>query len=454
MPTLSAGDVVRVLLAITLLLIGAHCGGYLFARFHQPRVIGEILGGLALGPTLLGVVAPGVEAHLFPTTGEVPLALDGLAQLGLLLLMFGAGAEMRSSFRADERRTVATVALTGIALPAAVGFAFVSLLPPGYGTGTANSRPAFVLVFVLAIAVTSIPVISRIMFDLGILETPFARIVLTVAVLEDVIVYVVLAVAVGLVAASSGDAIGLPAVLGIRPGSDANVVFHVVATLAFLAVTLLVGPAVYRALAGFRFNLIRRGNEVAFQLVFMLLLTVGAGLLGVTPMFGACMAGIIVGTAAGETGREERASINAFSFAFFIPIYFAMVGLKLDLVHAFSPVFFLIFLAIACAAKFCAVWVGARVAGESPRASTNLGVALNARGGPGIVLASTAFAAGIVDESFYAVLVMLAIVTSLIAGSWLGAAVRRGEPLRGRRPDAETEGRPLGRPAAREEKRR
>src|SRR6185312_6556758 len=231
MPTLSAGDVVRVLLAITLLLIAAHCGGYVFARFHQPRVIGEILGGLALGPTLLGVIAPGVEAHLFPTTGEVPLVLDGLAQLGLLLLMFGAGAEMRSSFRSDERRTLA----------------FVSLLPHAYGIGTAGSRPAFVLVFVLAIAVTSIPVISRIMFDLGFLETPFARIVLTVAVLEDVIVYVVLAVAVGLVAASSGDAIGLPAVLGIRPGSDANVVYHVVATLAFLAVTLLVGPAVYRA---------------------------------------------------------------------------------------------------------------------------------------------------------------------------------------------------------------
>jgi Kef-type K+ transport system membrane component KefB len=217
---------------------------------------------------------------------------------------------------------------------------------------------------------------------------------------------------------------------------------------------LLVGPAVYRALAGFRFNLIRRGNEVAFQLVFMLLLTVGAALLGVTPMFGAFMAGIIVGTAGGATGREERASINAFSFAFFIPIYFAMVGLKLDLVHAFSPVFFLIFLAIACAAKFGAVWIGARVAGESTPASTNLGVALNARGGPGIVLASTAFAAGIVDESFYAVLVMLAIVTSLIAGSWLGAVVRRGEPLRGRRLDSGTEGRPLGRPAAREEKRR
>ena len=140
-----------------------------------------------------------------------------------------------------------------------------------------------------------------------------------------------------------------------------------VATLGFLVVTLLVGPAVYRALAGFRFNLIRRGNDVAFQLVFMLLLTVGAALLGVTPMFGAFMAGIIVGTAAGETGREERASINAFSFAFFIPIYFAMVGLKLDLVHAFSPVFFLIFLAIACAAKFGAVWIGARVAGESTR---------------------------------------------------------------------------------------
>ena len=111
-------------------------------------------------------------------------------------------------------------------------------------------------------------------------------------------------------------------------------------------------------------------------------------------------------------------------------MYFAIVGLRLDLLSGFEPLFFLLFLAVACVAKYVSVWVGARWAGESSAGARNLGVALNARGGPGIVLASVAFDAGIVDQGFYAVLVMLAIVTSLLAGSWLGRVVRSESPLR------------------------
>ena len=214
--------------------------------------------------------------------------------------MFGAGTEMRSSFNSDERRTVGAVTLAGVALPALVGLGFAALLPSGYGLGTADNHTAFVLVFVLAIAVTSIPVKSRIMFDLGILETAFARIVLAVAVLEDVLVYVVLAIALGLVAASSGDQIGVPAVLGIRPGSTASVVFHVVATLAFLGLALWLGPPLYRRALRFRYNLVRKGSQIGFQLVFMLGLTVIAVLLGVVPLFGAFVAGIVVGASSGN----------------------------------------------------------------------------------------------------------------------------------------------------------
>lgn len=127
---------------------------------------------------------------------------------------------------------------------------------------------------------------------------------------------------------------------------------------------------------------------------------------------------------------EARDTIRTFSFAFFIPLYFAMVGLRLDLVRSFSPLFFVLFFAVACVAKYASVWVGARIAGESAAGSRNLAAALNARGGPGIVLASVALGAGIIDQNLYACLVLLAILTSLAAGSWLGAVVRAGRPLR------------------------
>ena len=431
METLGSLELARLVLALTLLLVAAHTVGYLANRFGQPRVIGEIVGGLLLGPTVLGAIAPGLHDQVFPATGPVPLVLDAMYQLGLMLLMFSAGSEIRSSFRADERRTVAAVTITGMVVPFLVGLAFVSLLPAGAHIGTAGDRTAFVLVFALAIAVTSIPVISRIMFDLGILETAFARIVLAVAVLEDVVVYVLLAIALGLVAGSSGHSVGLPALLELEPGSAASIGFHVAATLAFLGVALWLGPRIYRSLLGFRFNVVKRGSAIAFQIVFMLTVTAIAVALDVVPLFGAFVAGIVVGSAEGTTGAEAaRETIRNFSFAFFIPLYFAIVGLRLDLLDGFEPLFFLLFLAVACLAKFASVWVGARWAGESASGARNLAVALNARGGPGIVLASVAFDAGIVDGGFYAVLVMLAIVTSLVAGSWLGRVVRAGTPLR------------------------
>jgi Kef-type K+ transport system membrane component KefB len=428
--TLSTEELARLLLALTLLLSAAHAAGYLFARLRQPRVIGEILGGLLLGPTVFGALLPEAQAFAFPRAGHVPAVIDAFYQLGLLLLMFGAGTELRSSFQPGEGRTVCMVTVTGMLVPFAVGLAFVALVPTEGLIGPANSRAAFVLVFSLAIAVTSIPVISRIMSDLGIQGTPFARIVLAVAVIEDVIVYVILAIAIGLLTPASGHAFGLQTWLRLEPGSAASIAYHVMVTLGFLVLARWLGPRVYRTVRRTRFNLLRRGSPIGFQLAFLLATTVLATLLGVVPLFGAFLAGIAVSASARDGFTEARESIRSFALAFFIPVYFAVVGLRLDLLRDFSPLFFLAFFAVACLAKAASVWAGAKLAGESERGARNLAVALNARGGPGIVLASVALDTAIISPAFYAVLVLLAILTSLLAGSWLDRAVRSGAELR------------------------
>jgi Kef-type K+ transport system membrane component KefB len=272
-------------------------------------------------------------------------------------------------------------------------------------------------------AVTSIPVISKIMHDLGILDTPFARVVLGVAVAEDIVLYVILAVSLGLAQGSAGSLFGLPSLLPIRPGSAADMGYHVLATLAVLGAALAFGPRVYRAAAGWRLNLLRQASPVAYELAIMLGATLLCLFLGVEGFFGAFVAGLAVGRATEVTPAAVRA-IEGFSFAFFIPIYFAVVGLQLDLVRGFNVAFFLLFLLLACAVKAGSVYFGARMAGQSRASSLNLAVALNARGGPGIIVASVAYGAGIISQSFYAVLVMLAIVTSLFAGSWLAHVPR------------------------------
>jgi Kef-type K+ transport system membrane component KefB len=277
-------------------------------------------------------------------------------------------------------------------------------------------------VFAVAMAVTSIPVISRIMFDLGILGTPFSRIVIGTAVIEDVLLYVVLAVALGAAAQDSSALFGVPSLLGLDPGSAADFGYHAGATVAVLGLGLLLGRPLYQKAIATRVNVIHQHSPAAFQLMFLLTSCLACVQLGIQPFFGAFVAGIVVGSATTAPNPiQEGASvaIKDFAFAFFVPIYFAIVGLQLDLLHGFNPLFFVAYLLLACLIKAASVYTGARVGGQPHSASVNLAVAMNARGGPGIVLASVAFAAGIINQSFYAVLVLLAIVTSLLAGTWL-----------------------------------
>ena len=421
--SLQTADIAHILMAFAALLLVAHGMGSLFVRLRQPRAIGEVVGGLLLGATLFGEFAPHAQAWLFPTTGATPTVLAAVNQLGLLLLLFVTGVEIRRVFHRDERRTVGAVFLSGMLIPFVAGIAILQVTNLHRMWGPSGNGKSFLLIFAISMAVTSIPVISRIMHDLGILDTSFARVVLGVAVLEDLVLYVVLAIAIGYAGAQAGALFGLPAALGIAGGSNADLAYHVLATVAFLAVWLAAGPAAYRWIGGLRVNLIQRASPIGHQLTFMLLLTIAALGLGIEAFFGALVAGIVVGSTEQEPSAATMA-LTSFALAFFIPIYFAMIGLGLDLVHGFSLVFFAGFLFAACAIKAVSVFAGARVAGETGRSSLNLAVAMNARGGPGIVVASTAFAAGIISQPFYAVLVLLAIVTSLAAGAWLDRVPR------------------------------
>lgn len=420
--TLGTADLAHILLALAALLLAAHAVGSIFVRYRQPRAIGEVCGGLLLGPTLFGHFLPNAQAWIFPSTGATPTVVLATAQIGLLLLMFMTGTEIRKVFHRSERKTVGAVFFTGMVLPFLAGIGLLQLIDQKKLWGPNGNSTSFLLVFAIAMAVTSIPVISRIMHDLGILDTAFARVVLGVAVLEDIVLYVVLAIAVGYAGGAAGSLFGLPAALGIKGGTGADMVYHVLITVAFLLLSLLAGPPAYRWLGNRKGNLIQRASPVAYQFTFMILLTIAGLFLGVEAFFGAFVAGIVVAATSGASDSESSEAtqaIKSFALAFFIPIYFAVIGFGLDLIHGFSPVFFVLFLVAACGIKALSVYVGARGAGETNGSSWNLAIAMNARGGPGIVVASTAFAAGIIDQPFYAVLVMLAIVTSLVAGTWL-----------------------------------
>jgi Kef-type K+ transport system membrane component KefB len=213
--------------------------------------------------------------------------------------------------------------------------------------------------------------------------------------------------------------------MGVRTIAQ-NSIYHTAAALLFLTAALGFGGRAYQALCRAQAKVLTRRSPVALQMLWMLSLSAAALALGLVPLYGAFTAGIAVAvTGDGLGGQPDCNALTGISFGFFIPVYFALIGVRLDLIHHFSLPFFAGFLVFACIAKAASVYLGARLSREDRFMSCSLAVAMNARGGPGIVLASTAYAAGIVNQTFFVSLVMLSVVTSLLAGSWLERTASR-----------------------------
>lgn len=421
--SLAAPDILIVLCSLAIVLCAAHAGGWLADQLRLPAMVGELAGGLLLGPTVLLQLLPGMATFVGRgepgSTGEAAaVILEAGGQVGLLLLMFTAGLQMRTLVTREDARTVGWVASLGVLVPVVVGAALLWRVDLGGYVGSAGSREAFGIVLCAALAVTSIPVITRIFLDLGLLETRLARVVLCVAVLEDVLLYVAVSLALGMVGASAAGDASVPALLGIAPGSAPFVAWHVGASALMLAVAAW-APAIVARRRGEGRNPVAARSPVAWAATWLFLVTGAGMLLGLAPMLGALVAGIAASRDPRPGTRAAHQQLQAAGTAYFVPIYFAGIGLQLDLVRSFDWRLVLGLLVVGTVVKYGSTRLGAAIAGEAPGMARAIAVSVNARGGPGIVLATTSFAAGIVDERAFTALILLAVVTSVGAGAWL-----------------------------------
>jgi len=277
MPSSAVGPFI---LFLSILLATAHLLGCLFAKLRQPRVIGEILAGVLLGPFVLGRWPAYTHIlQLDVATEPKKAGLDLLSWLGLLLLMFLSGAETKTLFQTNERKQIAWLAALGTGLPFAAMALTARAVPLGWFMGERGSRAALVLVMSIAVAVTSIPVISRIFFDLKILHTRFARLVLGVAVLEDIVLWAVLAVAAAIAAAAS-----LP---------HGKIALHIAATFIYFALGLSIAPRIMKQISKSGLNPLVKNSSVSYTLFMVFAYVAAAGLLDVNMVFAAFLAGFI-----------------------------------------------------------------------------------------------------------------------------------------------------------------
>jgi Kef-type K+ transport system membrane component KefB len=354
-------------------------------------------------------------AHIMDGAKHQGNILDFVYWLGLLLLMFLSGAETQQLFSREERREVGWLTIVGTGLPFLLGLAFGPWLIRPSLAGPNGNRASLIIILAVGVAVTSVPVVSKIFADLKILHTRFARLILGVAVLEDIVLWLALAVAT----AMAGKAVLNPRAMS----------YHLISTVAFFVLGLTIVPRAIKKLNKARFNVLAQQSPLGYALAVLLAYCVIAGLLDVSMVFAAFLAGFAVVHKKRRIFADALDSIGKMSFAFFVPVYFAIVGLKLDLIRGVSLWMMAAFIVGSCIIKVLSVSLAGRFAGFRGLDLFNLAITTNARGGPGIVLASVAFDAGIISSKFYTTLVVAAVLTSQIAGAWLEYVLRKGWPL-------------------------
>lgn len=422
---MSSAEIGSIVLTLSVLVASVHVLGYLFERLRQPRLVGEIVAGILLGPFALGRLAPQVSQTLFGSgaANKTEVVLGFVYWIGLFLLMFISGSETRRLMARENHRETAWLLGVGTPLPFLGVLAAAPFIPLEKITGVAGQQTSALLILAIAVAVTSIPVISRIFFDLKILHTRFASLVLGSAVLEDLVLWGVLAVATSIASTAVAD----------KHTLVSDLLLHFGATLGYMGLGLTIAPRVLKKVHDAPWNLLAKASPVGYVFFILFVYAALAGALGVNLVFAAFLAGF--GLTGGIGGSERRRfgdqldSVASVSNGVFVPIYFAMVGYKLVLDKGFSLGMLLAFLFGSSALSLVSRVIAARLAGFRKLDIVNIAVTTNARGGPGIVLASVAFDAGIINAAFYTTLVLTAVITSQAAGVWLRFVLGRGWPL-------------------------
>ncbi|MCQ6282109.1 cation:proton antiporter [Bacillus sp. EB600] len=415
--SLQGSEISHFLFAMGCLLATAHLFGFMAERMYIPRVIGEVFAGIVLGPTLLGHYFPNAFHWMFLGFPAEEKFFGLLYQFGLLMLMFCSGLKFQTNFTKEDVK-VTSVLVAGATIPAfIVGWLAADTLNITPYLGTANNLLALKIVIAISIAVTSIPVISKIFNDLGIMPTRFAKIVIACAGIHDILLWIALGFATSL---ASNDGI-------FTIGSGLK---SISISVGFIVGVLILGYLLFNRVTFLKMNLLFRSSNLGYFLFIMFMLAAIAGSLHVETIFGALLAGIIVKFAMPRIVSERiEQGVANISFSWFIPIYFATVGLQLNLVQHFNLLFFLGYLLIATITQTLAVYISSRMMKFDRLTSFNLGIAINNRGGPGIVLSSVAYSTGIINQDLFAILVMLALVTSWFPGTWLRFVLQKGWKL-------------------------
>jgi Kef-type K+ transport system membrane component KefB len=391
----NADVLLHVLLALVVVIIAARACGTLCRRIHQPPVIGEVVAGIVLGPSLLGRISPQATAYLLPPS--VAPFLSIIAQVGVILFMFLVGLELNAGQL--KRRTHATVAIShaSILVPFILGSWLALWLYPKLSTRDVPFT-VFALFLGVSLSVTAFPVLARILTDGGVHRTHLGIVALTCAAVDDVTAWCLLAF-----------------VIAVAKAKVSGAIVTVGLTVLYVGFMVLVArPLIIRAVRAQELRKAVSQNAIAIVVVVVLLSTLATEAAGIHAIFGAFLVGAIIPHDS-RLALELTHKLEDLVVVLFLPAFFAFTGMRtqIGLVHGVSQWFLCcVIIATASIGKFGGTFVAARITGFGNRDAASLGILMNTRGLVELIVLNIGLDLHILSPTLFAMLVLMAIITT------------------------------------------
>jgi Kef-type K+ transport system membrane component KefB/nucleotide-binding universal stress UspA family protein len=410
----SAGpsEAIFVLQLVALLLVGRLLGEALL-RLGQPAVMGQLMAGLLLGPSLLGALFPDVQHTLFPGAKEQKAMLDGMSQFGVLLILLLTGMETDLELVKKSGRASISASIAGIIVPFACGFALGEFLPDAM-LPDPSKRLITSLFLGTALSIASVKIVATVVREMNFLRRTVGQVILGSAIVDDTIGWIIIAVIFGLALKGHVDRL--------------SIAQSVIGTLVFMAFSLTIG----RRIVSFIIRWVNDTFVSELAVITAILLIMGAMALathaiGVHSVLGAFVAGILVGESPILTKHIDE-QLRGLIVAFFMPVFFGTAGLGADLTVLKDPNLLMLtvgLILIATIGKFGGAFLGAEFGGLNRREALALATGMNARGSTEVIVATIGLSMGALSQDLFTMIVIMAVLTTLAMPPTLRWALAR-----------------------------
>lgn len=410
----SAGPSEFLLVAQIVLLIAVGRGlGEIMQRIGQPSVIGELLAGILLGPSLFGWIWPEAQAAIFPKTPEQKAMIDGIAQFGILLLLLLTGMETDLKLVRKVGKAAIAISIAGILVPFACGFALGEFLPDAL-LPKPEQRLVASLFMGTALSISSVKIVAVVVREMNFMRRNVGQIIVATAVIDDTIGWIIIAVIFSLASQGTLDI--------------ASVAKAMLGTLAFLAISFTIGRRlVFQLIRWANDNLVSTAAVITVILLLMGVMALITHAIGVHTVLGAFVAGILVGESPILT-RQIDERLRGLISSFFMPVFFGLAGLSADLSVLRDPNLLMLtglLVVIASVGKFGGAFVGGTLGGLNTRESLALASGMNARGSTEVIIATIGLSIGVLSQNLFTMIVTMAIVTTMAMPPMLRAALAK-----------------------------